>query len=80
MDKKTQSRLRIRAAYHGRFMEEEATEILPSALTAAPAANTNLVVTIRGRFAEFGGVELQLPRRDTIRHKLPRLARRSNEE
>jgi plasmid stability protein len=68
LDDKTKSRLRVRAAHHGRSMEEEAREILRSALSASPAANANLAEAIRKRFAVFGGVELEPPRRDRIRH------------
>lgn len=67
LDQKTKSRLRIRAAHHGRSMEEEAREILRLALTAAPAPNLNLANAIRSRFAPFGGLEMELPQRDAIR-------------
>ena len=45
-------------------MEEEAREILRSALTASPVVKGNLADTIQRRFAVFGGLELELPRRD----------------
>jgi antitoxin FitA len=67
LDENIKSRLRIRAAHHGRSMEEEAREILRTALSAAPPAKGNLAEKIRQRFAPFGGVELKLPRRDPIR-------------
>ena len=67
LDEKTKSRLRVRAAHHGRSMEEEAREILNSALTASPPANANLANAIRKRFAVFGGLELELPKRGEIR-------------
>lgn len=67
LDEKTKSRLRIRAAHHGRSMEEEAREILRSTLSVSPPAAENLAEAIRRRLAEFGGVELELPRRDTMR-------------
>jgi len=67
LDEKTKTRLRVRAAHHGRSMEEEAREILRSALTSFSAAKANLAETIRRRFAEFGGLELELPSRDVIR-------------
>ena len=67
LDEKTKARLRIRAAHHGRSMEEEAREILRSSLTAARPAKRNLAETIRRRFAAFGGVKLELPRRDAMR-------------
>src|SRR5437016_13898728 len=67
LDEKTKTRLRVRAAQHGRSMEQEAREILRSALRASPAVTENLSEAIRKRFAEFGGLELTLPRRDLIR-------------
>jgi plasmid stability protein len=48
-------------------MEEEAREILRSALTASSPAKGNLAEAIHRRFAEFGGLELELPRRDAMR-------------
>lgn len=67
LDEKTKTRLRVRAAHHGRSMEEEAREILRSALRASPAVTESLSEAIRKRFAAFGGLELTLPRRDPIR-------------
>lgn len=67
LDEKTKTRLRVRAAHHGRSMEEEAREILRSALRAAPALAENLSEAIRRRFAALGGLELTVPRRDLIR-------------
>ena len=68
LDEKTKTRLRVRAAHHGRSMEEEAREILRSALTAASPAEGNLAEAIRRRFAAFGGQQFELPRRDAMRH------------
>ena len=68
LDEKTKTRLRVRAAHHGRSMEEEAREILRSALSASSPAKGNLAETIHRRFATFGGLELELPRRDAMRH------------
>jgi plasmid stability protein len=67
LDDKTKTRLRVRAAHHGRSMEEEAREILRSALTASSPAKGNLADAIRKRFAAFGGIKLQPPRRGPIR-------------
>ena len=67
LDEKTKTRLRVRAAHHGRSMEEEAREILRSALTASSPAKGNLAETIHRRFAAFGGLEFELPRRDAMR-------------
>lgn len=66
LDEETKTRLRVRAAHHGRSMEEEAREILRSALRSSPP-DGNLAEAIRRRFAAFGGVELKLPRRDAVR-------------
>jgi plasmid stability protein len=60
------ARLRVRAAHHGRSMEEEVRQILKGALinqTPGP----NLAESIRGRFAPLGGVELATPRREAMR-------------
>ena len=67
LDEKTKTRLRVRAAHHGRSMEAEAREILRSALRASPAGKQNLSEAVRRRFAEFGGLQLQLPPRDAAR-------------
>jgi plasmid stability protein len=67
LDEKTKTRLTVRAAHHGRSMEEEAREILRSALTTASPVKGNLAETIHRRFAALGGLELELPRRDPIR-------------
>jgi len=48
-------------------MEEEAREILRSTLTGVPVGRKNLAEAIRRRFAAFGGVELELPKRDRMR-------------
>jgi antitoxin FitA len=67
LDEKTKTRLRVRAAHHGRSMEEEAREILRAALRASSPAPGNLAEAIRRRFAVFGGLELELPGRDAMR-------------
>jgi plasmid stability protein len=61
------SRLRIRAASHGRSMEEEAREILKSALNREPVPGLNLADSIRRHLAETGGFLLELPPREPIR-------------
>lgn len=66
IDDRIKSRLRMRAASHGRSMEEEAREILRSALTSSSAGG-NLAEMIRRRFAPFGGVNLDIPERDAMR-------------
>jgi antitoxin FitA len=67
LDEKTKTRLRVRAAHHGRSMEEEAREILRSALTAASPVKGNLAEAVHRRFAALGGHEVELPRRDPMR-------------
>ena len=59
-------RLRVRAAEHGRSMEEEVREILRHVVTE-PAPQRNLAAAIRSRVAALGGVELDLPPRDPMR-------------
>lgn len=59
-------RLRIRAAEHGRSMEEEAREILREGLGEAKTAN-NLAAAIRARVAPLRGVTLDLPPREPMR-------------
>ncbi len=64
LEETTKRKLKIRAAMHGRSMEQEAREILKSALKGAPSkSGANLAEPIRRRFAPLGGVELEpLPR------------------
>lgn len=63
----TKRRLRIRAARNGRSMEQEAREILKTALTQSEPPPPDLGEAIRRRFARFGGVELKIPPREPIR-------------
>ena len=56
-------RIRIRAARHGRSMEAEMRAILTAAV--ADEARTDLATALRHRFAELGGVELEIPPRST---------------
>ena len=66
-------RLRIRAAQHGRSMEEEVRVILSMTLAEpAPPPPPNLASAIRARMEPLGGVDLTLPKRDAIR-KPPKL-------
>lgn len=69
LDEDVKARLRVRAAQHGRSMEEEARSILRGALNTPPEANTGaaLVRAIRERVARFGGIELELPPRQPPR-------------
>ena len=64
LDQETKTRLRIRAARHGRSMEAEARHILADALVAQDdAPPTGLGSRIQARFAALGGLDLDLPPR-----------------
>lgn len=67
LDEAVKTRLRIRAAQHGRSMEAEARELLSAALKNEPKRPLNLAEAIRRRFAPLGGVELKLPPREPMR-------------
>lgn len=62
LDSRLKQRLRVRAAGHGRSMEEEAREILRAAL-AAESKPGSLIRSIRQRFKAAGYVDLGLPDR-----------------
>src|SRR5205085_686240 len=66
LDEKTKTRLRVRAAHHGTSMEEEAREILRSALRASPAVTESLSDAMRRRVAACRRLELTLPMRAGI--------------
>jgi plasmid stability protein len=66
-------RLRVRAAEHGRSMEEEAREILRRVMGEG-APPRNLAAAIRSRVAAFGGVDIELPVREPMR-ELPRFTK-----
>jgi len=67
LEETTKRRLKVRAAIHGRSMEQEAREILRTALSSPPEKSTNLADRIREIFAPLGGVELKIPARGPIR-------------
>jgi plasmid stability protein len=60
-------RLRVRAARHGRSMEEEARVILRSAVVERRAPARGLGTAIHRRFKAIGGIDLELPERETMR-------------
>lgn len=76
LDDRLKVRLRLHAARRGRSMEEAAREILKIALAGERRGPSNLAEAIRRRFAELGGVELDLPPRETLRAP-PGFGRRS---
>ncbi len=66
-------RLRVRAAVHGRSMEEEARDILRRVVDEG-APPRNLAAAIRARVAPADRVELDLPAREAMREP-PHLGR-----
>jgi len=66
LDDDVKRRLRVRAAEHGRSMEEEARDILRR-VVGQPSAPKNLGQSIHQRFAALGGVDLALPARTPMR-------------
>jgi plasmid stability protein len=62
------NQLRLRAAQHGRSMEEEAYRILRDHLIEpARPTGADLADAIHELFAPFGGVELDIPSRIPLR-------------
>jgi plasmid stability protein len=62
LDEGVKARLRLRAARHGRSMEEEAREILRAAVAGETDAAA-LLERVRGLLDPVGGVDLELPPR-----------------
>jgi len=60
-------RLQVRAAAHGRSMEEEVRQILRETLGAQSVEESNLAERLRRRFQPLGGVELPELEREPIR-------------
>lgn len=71
LDESLKARLRVRAAHRRRSMEDEVRHILRAALSEESTESANLGETIQRRFQALGGVELNLPKRKSIR-KPPR--------
>lgn len=67
LDDELKARLRIRAAQHGKSMEEEARSILRDALKSEPLSGKELVQRIREMVEPYGGIELELPSREPMR-------------
>jgi plasmid stability protein len=67
LDDGTKSRLRTRASRNGRSMEEEARQILKSALSQSSTGPRNLAEAMRTFFAPLGGVQLPEVRREPMR-------------
>lgn len=60
-------KLRLRAAHRNRSMEDEARDILRTALAQEPVPSANLADAIRRRIEPLGGVKLPIPPRGAIR-------------
>ena len=67
LDNDVKSRLRARAARHGRSMEEEVRLILAQAVDREPVPEKGLGTALHELFKPFGGIELDLPPRETMR-------------
>lgn len=64
LDERVRERLRMRAARHGRSMEAEIRAILEEAVRE-PGDSEDLFSALLDRFGDVGGVDLDLPRRET---------------
>jgi len=67
LDPVLKERLRVRAAEHGRSMEEEARVILRCAIAQPAPGASRLADAIHRRFQAIGGVELAPPAREAAR-------------
>jgi antitoxin FitA len=67
LDDSVKARLRVRAAQHGRSMEEEARQILKAGLAEKPKREENLAESIRRIMEPTGGVDLVLRPRRPVR-------------
>jgi plasmid stability protein len=76
LDDDIKQRLRVRAAEHGRSMEEEAREILRRVM-GENAPPRNLAAAIRARLAASDRVDLELPAREPMREP-PEFGRESS--
>ena len=66
IDDAIEKRLRVRAAINGHSMEDEARDILRSALSTDDPRPRNLAQAIHRRFGPLGGVELPETPREAI--------------
>jgi plasmid stability protein len=67
LDDNVKRKLRLRAALHNRSMEDEARDILKSAVAAGGIPQANLADAIRRRIEPLGGVEIPLLPRGPLR-------------
>jgi plasmid stability protein len=67
LDEHLKVRLRVRAASRGRSMEEEARQILRTALNEPVRPSADLAERIRRRFAKLGDVRIPIAAREPVR-------------
>jgi antitoxin FitA len=67
LDERLKAQLRVQAARHGRSMEEEARDILRTALAGQTTRRRSLVEAIRARMEPLGGIELAISAREPMR-------------
>lgn len=70
LDDRVKMHLCIRAARHGRSVEDEVRDILLRALSAVSPAPEDLGEAIHSRFRSLGGIDLVPPPREPVR-RLP---------
>lgn len=70
-DEELMARLHLQAAFHGRSVEDEARDILRSALGQCPEPATSWAEAIHARFAAVGGVDLLLAPRESVHDNCP---------
>jgi antitoxin FitA len=72
IDEKLTQRLQARAAGHGQSMEAEARDILRDVLQedVSISAATNLYEAIRRVVEPLGGIEIDIPVRESVREPL----------
>ena len=79
LDESLKKDLRRRAAENGRSVEAEAREILRLGVEKKPGnpeTGADLFNRIHRRFMKYGGIELQLPKREASRRsRIPNFAR-----
>jgi len=67
LDDRVKSKIRVRAARHGRSMEEEARRLLTTAVQRSPANEGGFGTAVRRRFASLGSMKLERLPRETMR-------------
>ena len=67
LDERVKSSLRLRAASHGRSMEEEVRDILKTVLANGDTGLRDLASAVRARLKPLGGVNLPQSEREPVR-------------